>query len=292
LNDKENVMIRLIRMLALASLWSVPSASLFAQNQNAPAIKPNSNPQSEPPHATRAFLGVYVGPTFPGPGADQPGNANPQQGLVVRGVAPNSPAERAGIKVDDTLTAFGDQKLFAANQLVRLVRGDQPKHQVTIELLREGKPQKLQVTLGEAPAGPSRDFLPPMGPLGRPFGPGMGPMTRGRNFGQDLNSVWQTFDSLSIKKTGDDKFRVDVQYLEKDAKTDKTQPKKYDFEGTPDEIHRAIEQAKDLTPPERFQLHRMLQFPGLERGFPFPNMRPGIGAWSPPSPHVDDAPAQ
>jgi hypothetical protein len=291
LTDKENAMNSLIRIVALALLLSVPTASLSAQNQNAPVIKPNSNPQSEPPHATRAFLGVSVGPTFPGPGTFQPGNANPQQGLVVQRVAPNSPAEKAGIKVGDNLMAFGDQRLVAADQLARLVRGDQPHHQVMIELLREGKPQKLQVTLGEAPAGLSRDFMPPMGPMGRPFGPGMGP-TRGWNSGQELNSVWQKFDSLSLKKTGDNKFRVDMEYLEKDTKTNTTQPKKYEFEGTPDEIHRAIEQAKDLTPPQRFQLHRMLQFPGLERGFPFPNMRPGMGAWSPPSPHVDDTPSQ
>jgi hypothetical protein len=56
----------------------------------------------------------------------------------------------------------------------------------------------------------------------------MGP-TRGWNSGQELNSVWQTFDSLSLKKTGDNKFRVDVQYLEKDTKTNTTQPKKYEF---------------------------------------------------------------
>jgi hypothetical protein len=288
--DKETAMNNLIRVLTLASLCAPPAAGVFAQNANPPEIKPNSNAPFDAPRATRAFLGVYVGPAFR---KFPPGNANPQQGLVVRGVAPNSPAEKAGIKSGDVLTSLDGQKLVAADQLARLVRGDQPNQKVVLELLRDGKAQKLEVALGEAPAGPSPEFLPPTGPMGpmrRQFGSGMGPPWSGPNFGEDMNSLWQSFDSLSIKKTGDDKFHVEAQYLEKDAKTNKTQVKKYDFEGTPAEIHRAIEQAQDLTPPRRFQLHRMLQFPGLERGFP--NMRPRAGTFRPPSAGPGDAPSQ
>jgi hypothetical protein len=234
-------------------------------------------------HVAQAFLGSRTAP----------GGTNSQQGVLVQVVAPDSPAEKAGIKVGDTLTAIGDQRLVAAEQLMQLVRAEQPKHQVTVELLRDGKPQKLQVTLGEAPAGPPREFQPPNGPMGRPFGPGMGPMIGPWNFGQDMSAVWQSFDSLSLKKTGDNKFRAEVQYVEKDAKTNKAEPKKYTFEGTPEEIHRAIEQTKDLTLPERFQLHRMLQFPGMEGGgggMRFPNMRPGMGAVNPPNPRLDETP--
>jgi membrane-associated protease RseP (regulator of RpoE activity) len=237
---------------------------------------------------------VHVAQSFPGSRTAPPGGTNPQQGVVVQGVAADSPAEKAGIKVGDTLTAFGDQKLVAAEQFVQLVRSEQPKHEVTIELLRDGKPQKLQVTLGEAPVGP-RDFPPSNGPMGRPFGPGpgMGPMMGPWNFGQDMSAVWQSFDSLSLKKTGDNKFRAEVQYVEKDAKTTKAEPKKYTFEGTPEEIHRAIEQTKDLTLPERFQLHRMLQFPGLEgNGMPFRNQRPGTSSVSPPNPRLDETPTK
>jgi membrane-associated protease RseP (regulator of RpoE activity) len=298
LTAEENLMHRLVRVVALASLWAMPAGSLFGQNQNGPSIQPNVNPptqpsqsqqfQPQPTQATRAFLGVHVAQNFPGSRNFQPGSANPQQGVVIQQVAPDSPAEKAGIKVGDTLTAFGDQKLVAAAQLIQLVRAEQPKHQVTIELLRDGKPQKVQVTLGEAPVGP-RDFVPPTGPMGRPFGPG--PMMGPWNFSHEMSAVWQSFDSFSLKKTGDNKFRAEVQYVEKDAKTNKAEPKKYAFEGTPDEIHRAIEQAKDLTPPERFQLHRMLQFPGLEPGgMRFPNMRPGTGALAPPNPGLDETP--
>jgi membrane-associated protease RseP (regulator of RpoE activity) len=302
LTAEENLMHRFVRVVALASLWAMPAGSLFGQNQNGPSIQPNVDPQfqptptqpsqtqqfqPQPTPATRAFLGVHVAQNFPGSRNFQPGNANPQQGVVVQQVAPDSPAEKAGIKVGDTLTAFGDQKLVAAAQLIQLVRAEQPKHQVTIELLRDGKPQKMQITLGEVPVGP-RDFMPPTGPMGRPFG--RGPTTGPWNFGQDMSAVWQSFDSLSLRKTGDNKFRAEVQYVEKDAKTNKAEPKKHTFEGTPDDIHRAIEQTKDLTPPERFQLHRMLQFPGLEPGMRSPNMRPGVGALSPPNPSLDETP--
>jgi hypothetical protein len=133
--------------------------------------------------------------------------------------------------------------------------------------------------------------MPPGGPIGRPFGPGAGPIMGPRNFGQDMSTVWQNFDSLSLKKMGDNKFRAEVQYVEKDVKTNKTEPKKYAFEGTPEEIHQAIEQTKDLTLPERFQLHRMLQFPGLEGGgMRLPNFRPRLGTTAPPNPRLDETP--
>jgi membrane-associated protease RseP (regulator of RpoE activity) len=295
---------RFVLVVALASLGVLPAGSLFGQNQDGPSIQPNVTPQPHPTtnppassdpnepqpiQATHAFLGVHVGQSFPGSRNFQPGNANPQQGIVVQQVAPDSPADKAGIKVGDTLISLGDQKLVAAGQLIQLVRAQQPKHQVTIELLRDGKPQKVQVTLGEAPVGP-RDFMPPTGPMGRPFGSGqMGPW----NFGPDMSAVWQSFDSLSLKKTGDNKFRAEVQYDARDAKTNKPESKKYVFEGTPDEIHRAIEQSKDLTLPERIQLHRMLPFPGLEparrgmRAVAAPNL--GIDV-APPNPGWDESP--
>jgi membrane-associated protease RseP (regulator of RpoE activity) len=282
---------RLVCVVAVGLLSAMSEGSSFAQNQSGPVIQPNGGPRTQPPQATRAFLGVHIAQGFPG-SRTAPGGTNSQQGVVVQGVAPDSPAEKAGIKVGDTLTAIGDQKLVAAEQFVQVVRAEQPKHEVTIELLRDGKLQKLQVTLGEAPMGP-REFPPPNGAMGRPFGPGpgMGPMNGPWTFGQDMSAVWQSFDSLSLKKTGDNKFRAEVQYVEKDAKTNKAEPKKYTFEGTPEEIHRAIEQTKDLTLPERFQLHRMLQFPGLERnGMPFPNLRPGTGSVNPPNPSLDETP--
>jgi hypothetical protein len=289
LTAEENFMHRFLCVLALGALGAMPPSSLFAQNPNGPPIQPNTiQPQPTPAtHATRAFLGVHVAPNYPGSRSFQPDSAAPPPGVVVQRVAPESPAAKAGIKVGDTLTVFGDQKLVAAEQLIQLVRAEQPKHQVTIELLREGKPQKLQVTLGEAPIG-RREFSQPSGPMGQPFG--QGPMTGPWNYGQGLSEVWQSFDSLSLKKTGDNKFRVEVQYVEKDAKTNKTEPKKFTFEGTPEEIHQAIEQSKDLILAQRIQLHRMLQFPGLEPGMRFPNMRPGMRAVNPPNPGLDETP--
>jgi PDZ domain len=292
---------RFFSILMIATLCTMSARHSSAQNQAGPEIRPNAAPQSPPTQAqptqaqpahtrTRsALLGVHVAPNPPRSQASPPGGVDPQQGVVVQRVTPGSPAERAGIKAGDTLTAFDDQKLVAAQQLVQLVRAEQPQQQVTIELLRDGKPQRLQVTLGEAPVGPS-EMLPQPGPMGRPFGPGMGPMTSPWHLQQELSSVWQNFDSLSVKKTDEGKFHVEVQYLEKDAKSSKSELKKYAFDGTPEDIHRAIEETKELTLPQRFQLHRMVQFPGLEGGRRFSNVRPGSGPLNAPNPGLDETP--
>ena len=111
---------RLFCGLAIASLWAMPAGRLVAQNQNGPDIRPNATPQTAPTQTrpglpsptqtrpnrmTHAFLGVHVVPSVPSSQTFQPGHANPPQGVIVQGLAPGSPAEKAGIKVGDTLTA-------------------------------------------------------------------------------------------------------------------------------------------------------------------------------------------
>ncbi len=83
-----------------------------------------------------------------------------ESGLVVTQVVQDSPAQRAGLKKDDILTALGDQPL---TDLKVLVDGtEQAKgSQVALTLMRKGKQQKITITPARRPAKYSVDVVVP-----------------------------------------------------------------------------------------------------------------------------------
>lgn len=68
--------------------------------------------------------------------------------VVVRRVAPNSPAQNAGILPNDLITGFNGQPIRNAADLTRALYYSRPNQQVELVILREGKPLKLTVQLG------------------------------------------------------------------------------------------------------------------------------------------------
>jgi serine protease Do len=71
-------------------------------------------------------------------------------GVVVVNVEPGSPADKSGLRVGDVIMAYNGERIDQANELPRLVAGTKPGDQAKVELVREGKPQSLQVAVGEA----------------------------------------------------------------------------------------------------------------------------------------------
>jgi len=69
-------------------------------------------------------------------------------GVVVRRVAMNSPAQRAGIAVGDIVVQFNEKPIRTAADLTRALYFAQPNQRVSITLLREGQRISLPVTLG------------------------------------------------------------------------------------------------------------------------------------------------
>ncbi|MFQ3610715.1 MAG: trypsin-like peptidase domain-containing protein [Fimbriimonadales bacterium] len=68
--------------------------------------------------------------------------------VVVRRVAPNSPAQNAGLLPNDLITGFNGQPIRSASDLTRALYYARPNQQVELVILREGKPLKLTVQLG------------------------------------------------------------------------------------------------------------------------------------------------
>jgi serine protease Do len=72
-------------------------------------------------------------------------------GVVIRNVIPQGPADRAGIREGDVLTALGSQKIEQENDLRRAVRAAQVGETLKITGFRGNRPLEFQVKLGEMP---------------------------------------------------------------------------------------------------------------------------------------------
>jgi serine protease Do len=84
---------------------------------------------------SRAFLGLEV---------TQDG-----EGVVVSSMIPSSPADRAGIRTGDRLTAFDDRPIATPADLTRILDDLEGGQRVSVRLLRDGGPRLFDVTLAD-----------------------------------------------------------------------------------------------------------------------------------------------
>ena len=76
------------------------------------------------------------------------------RGAIVTSIAPGGPAERAGIKRGDVITAINKQPVVDNNSLRNLVASLGPGTNVEVAALRNGRDQNFQVALAELPDRP------------------------------------------------------------------------------------------------------------------------------------------
>lgn len=182
----------LLRPRSLLALAVLPAVGL-AQPQSitvTSTVAPGSAPVTTVSSATVArpeatqpvtHLGVYVGEIHPAL-TEQLG-LQPEMGLVVLGVQPESPAAGV-IRQHDVLLKFNDQLLINGAQFGVLVRSRPAGDEVALTVVRGGKTEVLKVKL-------SQRMLPPVSatpaltrPLGqRPIPTSSGTLTFQRGFG-------------------------------------------------------------------------------------------------------------
>jgi len=73
------------------------------------------------------------------------------QGLIIKQVAPDSPAAKGGLQDYDIIAAFNGQAIFSQQQLTQLIQSAAPKTEVEIGLIRQGKPMTKKVMLDVNP---------------------------------------------------------------------------------------------------------------------------------------------
>jgi serine protease Do len=110
----------------------------------------------------RGYLGIRVGDLEPAV-AERMGLKD-GAGALVAEVVPNSPAEKAGLKDGDVITALAGKPVKSAAEVPWAVAGLPVGQPADITVLRDGKPHALKVTIGEQPrdlaAVPSRRPTP------------------------------------------------------------------------------------------------------------------------------------
>ena len=156
---------RQLAPLLLCSAIALCAAPPAATAEDAPATTPAAAPQApaattDAPSSESAWLGVAT-KRLPRIASEHLG-LMPGAGLSVEMVVDDSPAATAGIRKDDVLARFDDQKLMLPEQLATLIQSCKPGQVAKLGVIRDGSPLDLTVTLAPRPAGfaataPARD---------------------------------------------------------------------------------------------------------------------------------------
>src|SRR6266498_3504780 len=126
----------------------------------------------------RGTLGITIQPVTPDLAASL--NMPAARGAIVNSVQAGGPAERAGIKREDVITAVNNQPVADSNSLRNVVARTSPGTDLTLTDVREGREQQFTITLGELPvnAKPAADEGTNGGSSGSgKFGLGLEPLT-------------------------------------------------------------------------------------------------------------------
>ncbi|HXC34591.1 MAG TPA: DegQ family serine endoprotease [Candidatus Acidoferrales bacterium] len=99
---------------------------------------------------SRGYLGVM--PQDITPGLAQSFGLGTENGALVGGVEPGTPAEKAGIQSGDVITEFNGQTITDENDLLLAVADCAPDSKVSIKFIRDGEARTIKVTLAERPS--------------------------------------------------------------------------------------------------------------------------------------------
>lgn len=98
-------------------------------------------------------------------------------GAWVEAVQPGSPAEAAGLQVDDVIVGFNGLRVESARALRRLVMESPAGRTVELRLIRRGEPVLLRATLGEGREAPAVAAAAPAPRAPRVLGVGVEPIS-------------------------------------------------------------------------------------------------------------------
>ncbi len=100
-------------------------------------------------HPIRGWLGVEAQTITPD--LAEALDLKTADGVIVTGVAPNSPADKAGLKRGDIIVAVDDKKITDAREAMVAILSRRPGTTIALMVLRDGEKKTLQATTIERP---------------------------------------------------------------------------------------------------------------------------------------------
>jgi serine protease Do len=142
--------------LALAQKPAAPPPPPVAPQQQQP------HPQQQPQmmvwaNSGGSFLGVHA--TDVDSARARELKLKEEHGVEITRIEPGSPAEKAGILVNDVVLEFGGQRVEGTEQFVRVVRETPAGRQVKIGLWRNGGLQSVTATIGRRKTKTPKELL-------------------------------------------------------------------------------------------------------------------------------------
>jgi type II secretory pathway component PulC len=129
----------------------------------APAPAPKVEPKREPaPKADapaakpRGFLGIRTESLSD----DEKKDLKVKSGIKIAEVVKDSPADKAGLKMDDIITAIDGRAIDSPQDVPGIIKSAGAGTVVKVEVQRDGKKQTIEVTLGRHPADTEQGQAP------------------------------------------------------------------------------------------------------------------------------------
>lgn len=100
-------------------------------------------------HVERGFIGATLQPVTPeiaqSLGLDKP------TGALIAGLVRGGPAQQAGVRPGDVIVTFNGSEVSGVRELSRAVAAADADQRVNVEVIRDGKPVRLEIVLDQRP---------------------------------------------------------------------------------------------------------------------------------------------
>lgn len=95
---------------------------------------------------SRGWLGVELAATY-----DNPADLSEKTGVIIAGVMPNGPADKAGLQANDVVLSIDGTATKDANTLIGIVAKKAPNSTLSTIINRNGQQHTLDIVVGERP---------------------------------------------------------------------------------------------------------------------------------------------
>ena len=134
-------------------------------------------------------------------------------GVIVRTVCPNSPAEKAGLSVNDIITAIGEEPVTSPDQFSASIADSKIGDRISLDLIHRGNTSKVELTLTERPADLDG------GVMQEPFLDGL-PKAHADRLRGLLKQNLRSFGSNDLDSLTDPRFEQEIERMHRQLRLD------------------------------------------------------------------------